>query len=197
MTGLEKMMSQILEEANASANSKRAEAAAEADRIKAAAEAEADAKAAEIAQKSAADLAGYQERVKSSADLRRRTALLAAKQELISETIQKAYDTFCAKDDAEYFDTLKKMVEKFAAPQKGEIALNAQDLAKLPAGFEKEVNALAQKKGGELVLSKAPASVEKGFILSYGGIEENCSFKAMFDAKKDECQDLVQKILFS
>lgn len=89
------------------------------------------------------------------------------------------------------------MVEKFAAPQKGEIALNAQDLAKLPAGFEKEVNALAQKKGGELVLSKAPASVEKGFILSYGGIEENCSFKAMFDAKKDECQDLVQKILFS
>ena len=196
MTGLEKMMNQILEEANASANSKRAEAAAEADRIKAAAEAEADAKAAEIAQKSAADLAGYQERVKSSADLRRRTALLAAKQELIAETIQKAYDTFCAKDDAEYFDTLKKMVEKFAAPQKGEIALNAQDLAKLPAGFEKEVNA-PQKKGGELVLSKAPASVEKGFILSYGGIEENCSFKAMFDAKKDECQDLVQKILFS
>ena len=46
MTGLEKMMNQILEEANASANSKRAEAAAEADRIKAAAEAEADAKAA-------------------------------------------------------------------------------------------------------------------------------------------------------
>lgn len=46
MTGLEKMMSQILEEANASANSKKAEAAAEADRIKAAAEAEADAKAA-------------------------------------------------------------------------------------------------------------------------------------------------------
>ena len=95
MTGLEKMMSQILEEANASANSKKAEAAAEADRIKAAAEAEADAKAAEIVQKSAADLAGYQERVKSSADLRRRTALLAAKQELIAETIQKAYDTFC------------------------------------------------------------------------------------------------------
>ena len=42
MTGLEKMMNQILEEANASANSKRAEAAAEADRIKAAAEAEAE-----------------------------------------------------------------------------------------------------------------------------------------------------------
>lgn len=76
MTGLEKMMNQILEEANASANSKRAEAAAEADRIKAAAEAEAEEKAAEIAQKSATDLAGYQERVKPSADLKRRTALL-------------------------------------------------------------------------------------------------------------------------
>ena len=50
MTGLEKMMNQILEEANASANSKRAEAAAEADRIKAAAEAEAEEKAAELKQ---------------------------------------------------------------------------------------------------------------------------------------------------
>ena len=197
MTGLEKMTNQILEEANASAKEKLAQTAAEVDRMKAAAAAEAEEKAAEIAQKSAADLAGYQERVKSSADLKRRTALLAAKQELISETIQKAYEAFCGKEDTEYFDILKKMVEKFAAPQKGEISLNAQDLAKLPAGFEEEVNSLAKKKGGELVLSKVPASVEKGFILSYGGIEENCSFKAMFDAKKDECQDLVQKILFS
>ena len=197
MTGLEKMMNQILEEANASANSKKAEAAAEADRIRAQVAAEGDAKVAEIAQKSTADLASYQERVKSAADLKRRTALLAAKQELISDTIQKAYETFCEKKDAEYFDTLKKMVETFAAPQKGEIALNAQDLAKLPAGFEEEVNQLAKKKGGELVLSKTPASVEKGFILSYGGIEENCSFKAMFDARKDDLQDLVQKILFS
>ena len=163
MTGLEKMMSQILEEANASANSKKAEAAAEADRIKAAAEAEADAKAAEIAQKSAADLAGYQERVKSSADLRRRTALLAAKQELIAETIQKAYDTFCAKDDAEYFDTLKKMVEKFAAPQKGEISLNAQDLVRLPAGFEAEVNEIAKEKRRFTGSVQDPGSSRKRF----------------------------------
>lgn len=197
MTGLEKMMNQILEEANASANSKRAEAAAEADRIKAQVAAEGDAKVAEIAQKSATDLASYQERIKSAADLKRRTALLAAKQEMISDTIQKAYETFCKKDDAEYFKTLKKMVETFAAPQKGEIALNAQDLAKLPAGFKEEVNKLAEKKGGQLTLSKTPATVEKGFILSYGGIEENCSFKAMFDARKDDLQDLVQKILFS
>lgn len=197
MTGLEKMINQILEEANASANSKRAEAEAEAERIKAQAAAEGDAKVTEIAQKSTADLASYQERVKSSADLKRRTALLAAKQEMISDTIQKAYETFCRKNDAEYFVTLKKMVETFAAPQKGEIALNAQDLAKLPAGFEEEVKKLAAQKGGQLTLSKTSAAVEKGFILSYGGIEENCSFKAMFDARKDDLQDLVQKILFS
>ncbi len=189
-------MNQILEEANASANSKRAEAAAEADRIKAAAEAEADAKAAEIAQKSAADLAGYQERVKSSADLRRRTALLAAKQELIAETIQKAYDTFCAKDDAEYFDTLKKMVEKFAAPQKGEIALNAQDLAKLPAGFEKEVNALAQKKGGELVLSKAPASVKKASSYPMAELKKTAHSKLCLMQRKMNARILYRKYYF-
>ena len=37
----------------------------------------------------------------------------------------------------------------------------------------------------------------RGFILIYGGIEENCSIDAMFAEKRDELLDQVRKILFA
>ena len=54
----------------------------------------------------------------------------------------------------------------------------------------------AAEKGGSLVLSKEQKAIEDGFILVYGGIEENCTLKALLDAKKDELQDKVNEILF-
>ncbi len=197
MTGLDKMVSQILDEANNSANAKIEEAKAKADAIVSKAREEAKALVEEISKQSEADIANYEERVKSSADLKRRTAMLGAKQALISQTIDKAYEKFCAKDDAEYFETLKEMLEKFVQPQKGEIYFSAADLAKLPADFKGAIEEIAKAKGGSLTVSEESKNIEKGFILAYGGIEENCSFKALFDSKRDELQDKVQKLLFS
>lgn len=197
MTGLDKMVSQILDEANNSANAKIEEAKAKADAIVSEAKEEAKALVEEISKQSEADIANYEERVKSSADLKRRTAMLGAKQALISQTIDKAYEKFCAKDDAEYFKTLKEMLEKFAQPQEGEIYFSAADLAKLPADFKGAIEEIAKAKGGKLTVSEESKNIEKGFILAYGGIEENCSFKALFDSKRDELQDKVQKLLFS
>lgn len=197
MTGLEKMVNQILEEANASAKAKIEEANAKAAQIQQEGNEQAQALAREIARQTEAEVANYKERVQSSADLKRRTALLAARQEMIAKTIDKAYDSFSSMDDAAYFETLGKMLEKFARPEKGEILLSAADLGRLPSDFEAKVAEIAQKKGGELVLSKEGAKLDRGFVLVYGGIEENCSFKALFAAKKDELQDQVQNILFS
>lgn len=66
----------------------------------------------------------------------------------------------------------------------------------MPADFEKNIHAAAEEKGGSLVLSREPKAIEDGFILVYGGIEENCTLKALLDAKKDELQDKVNEILF-
>ncbi len=197
MTGLDKMVSQILDEANNSANAKIEEAKSKADAIISEAREEAKALVEEISKQSEADVANYEERVKSSADLKRRTALLGAKQELISQTIEKSYEKFCAKDDAEYFKTLMEMLEKFVQPQEGEIYFSSADLAKLPADFKAAIEEIAKSKGGKLTVSEEGKNIERGFILSYGGIEENCSFKALFDSKRDELQDKVQKILFA
>ena len=50
--------------------------------------------------------------------------------------------------------------------------------------------------GCSLTLGKTPRAMDGGFILVYGGVEENCSFSALFASRKEALQDSVQKILF-
>ena len=66
----------------------------------------------------------------------------------------------------------------------------------MPADFEKKIEAAAQENGGSLTLQKEPKEIPDGFILVYGGVEENCTLKALFDAKKDQLQDRVNEMLF-
>ena len=66
----------------------------------------------------------------------------------------------------------------------------------MPAGFEEEIQKAAAAKGGALSLAKEAKEMDGGFILVYGGIEENCTIKALFDAKRDELSDKVHGLLF-
>lgn len=197
MTGLEKMKSQILEEARAAAADKIAEAKAQADEMIRTAEAEAARKAESISQKSKAEVANYQERVMSSIDLKRRTEILKAKQEIIAEVLERAYKKMNTMGQEEYFNMILKMVEKYALAQEGEICFSAADLTRLPSGFEAQVQKAAGDKGGNLKLSREGRNIESGFILVYGGIEENCTLKAMFDDRRDELSDKVNRLIFS
>lgn len=197
MTGLEKMVNQILQEANDSADAKIKEAQNSADAILAQAKAQAQDQVEDIKAKAAAEMAAEKEKMLSSAQQKRRTALLKAKQEIILAMLDKAYGTFCAQGDQQYFETIKKMLEAFVLPQSGEIFFSEKDLKRMPAGFEKEIASIAKAKGGSLSLSEETRPIDAGFILAYGGIEENCSFKALFDSKKDELQDKVRNLLFS
>ena len=83
MTGLDKMISQILEEAQSLAKEKEAKAAQEADAIRAEAEQETKKQTEAIMKKAEQGVKDYQARLKSADEQKRRTALLAAKQEII------------------------------------------------------------------------------------------------------------------
>ena len=197
MTGLEKITDQIQEEAKASAAGRLEAAQKEADAILAEAKDACAAMEAEAAQKNAAMKANYEGRVKSSAEQQRRTGLLRAKQEIIAEVIEEAYVTLKQKDVQSYFLTMEKILKTYALAEAGEIYFSAEDLARMPGDFEKKIAAAAKEKGGSLVLKKEPKAIADGFVLAYGGVEENCTLKALFDAKKDELQDKVNAILFS
>lgn len=197
MTGLEKMKSQILEEAQSAANEILENAQKEADRIKKEAKEQAEAACGHISRQLEAEVKALEERAVSSCALQRRKALLEAKQEVISQVIEAAYETLMQAEDNTYFDMLRKMLHKFVLPQEGEICFSKEDLERMPVGFEEEIKGIARDKGGTLTLAKEPGNVSGGFILVYGGIEENCTFRAMFNSQRDELSDKVHALLFS
>lgn len=197
MTGLEKMVSQILEEADASAAVMISDAEKKAAEILGEAGEKADKIRQQREEQSRAKVKSYEERTASAADMKKRTAVLAAKQELIGKVIADACDRVKNLDEGKYFEILKSMAEKYLLPREGEICFSKKDLERMPANFREEIKGLAQKKGGTLEISGEARNIDGGFILLYGGIEENCSIDAMFAEKRDELLDQVRKILFA
>lgn len=197
MTGLEKMKNQILEEAQALADSKIADAQAQAERILEEAKAEALKSVEYLSQKSEMDTANYRERIASSIDLQKRTKILQAKQDMIKEILDQSYEKLDRMEAGEYFDMILKMIGKYALAQDGIIYFGKADMARMPVGYQEKVRKAAAAKGGTLVISEEGRNIENGFVLAYGGIEENCTLKVIFDAKKDELTDKIHRLLFA
>lgn len=197
MTGLDKIVEQILADARASADNIIKEANASADTIIAEANAQAAKAKAQAENKIELVKTTGAARAKSSSDLKRRQAILKAKQEIITDIIAKSYDEILGMDDAAYFAVIDKMLAKYALPKSGEVSFNKKDLSRLPAGYESKVADLAKANGGTLTISKNTVDIEGGFVLTYGGIDENCSLKAMFNSEKEKLADKVNALLFS
>ncbi len=197
MSGLEKIIDQILTEAREQADQTVANAQAQADeiRVRGAEKAEQMRNQAEDDDKKAIE--NYRSRMNSAKDLKRRTRVLESRQKTIAELIEKAYKKVCAADVDTYFSFMEKVIAANVMPEQGEIYFSQKDLNRMPKGFELKIKEAAQKKGGDLTLRKEPGKIENGCILVYGGIEENCTVKALFDAKKDHMTDLIYRMLYA
>ena len=88
------------------------------------------------------------------------------------------------------------MLQAYAQPQNGIIRFSQKDLDRMPESFEREIEKAAKEAGGSLKLDETAADIANGFVLIYGGIEENCTLRAVFDANKDELTDKVHKLLY-
>lgn len=197
MTGLDKIVEQILNEADAESKKILEEANRNAEQIIADANRQAEKIKASSDEKISMEKTSGKNRAKSSADLKKRQTVLKAKQEIINDIISKAYDSLINMEDGKYFDMMEKIVDKSVLPKSGEIVFSEKDAKRLPKDFEKKVSDIAKKHGGSLVLSEKNADIDGGFILVYGGIEENCSISAMFNANKENMADKVNSLLFT
>lgn len=196
MAGLDKIIDQIAADAKAYESQVIHEANGKAQVLLKESQNEAEALCMKIAEKSRGDIKSYHERVTSSADFQRRTAILEAKQEVIAQVIENAYHSLAAEEPEEYFLFIEKMLCKFALPKEGEIYFSPKDLSRMPEGFEEAIHNAALSNGGTLTLKHEPKEIENGFVLVYGGIEENCTLKAVFDARKEMLQDKANELLF-
>ena len=196
MTGLDKIKQNILDEAAEAAKASMDEAKAKASQIEEQNKADAEKKCAEISQKNEAQLVQIKERAKSSMGLERSRKILETKQALIAEVIDNAKAQIRELPDEEYFALLLKIADKAIHEGEGVISLSSKDLARMPKDFEDKIKAIAEGRQANMSVSKDAIDVEDGFVLSYGGIEENCTLEAIFADKKEELSDLVQKLLF-
>ena len=66
-------------------------------------------------------------------------------------------------------------------------------LRRVPAEVSGVLNHAAK---GSIVPADQPAPIDAGFILQYGGIEQNCSFDAIFAGEAEELSDKAGRLLF-
>ena len=196
MANIDKITDEILEEARKTAEAKVVEAKAQASEIIKNAEEECRKLKEEMAQKDEKDRKTVSERAKASAQMKKRQMILNAKQELITEILNKAYQRIFAMDDAAYFGLIEKMLQKFCLARTGEICFSEKDRKRMPDGFEQVVERVAKEKGGNLTISKESRNIDGGFVLVYGGIEENCSIQALFHSEREYLADKVHENLF-
>lgn len=194
MTGLDKILDQIKKESDAAVASRLGEANARADEIKNKAAAEADEECARIEAQGKQRSEDTLARASSAAALFKRKTILAEKQRIIADTFDRAEKTLCSLPDNEYFDMIAKIAVKNALPQEGSIIFSEKDKKRCPVTFEVKLNSML--KGGKLNISDETIETDGGFILSYGGIEENCTFSALIDSARETLSDRVQEILF-
>jgi V/A-type H+-transporting ATPase subunit E len=110
--------------------------------------------------------------------------------------IEKAYRKLGAQDAGSYFEMIIKLIRANVRPANGEIIMTEKDLKRLPENFEAKIQEIAEEKKGSLKLSEKTAEIGNGFILRYGGVDENCSFRALFDDRMNDLQDAVHRTLW-
>lgn len=196
MRGIEKIAAQIIGEAEEKKAAIYEEIQHKIDELNAKTDEEIKAELERINNDTLREEGTLEELAGLAAQQKRRQAALSAKQEVIGEIINEAYDRLLKLDDERYFAVIKKMLEDNVLSEKGEIIFSARDRQRMPKDFEDVIKNVAFEKGGELVMSDEIRSIDGGFVLVYGGIEENCTFKAMLEASREELHDMVNGKLF-
>lgn len=196
MTGLDKLLKSIIDEAEENAQQTILSAQASSKKILEDARLKATQRGFEIVAQ--ADLKAKEtiNRAKSQAELERKNILLKTRYRLIEEAIVSSKKAILSLPDTEYFALMLTLCENHVLPKKGLMIFSEKDLKKLPRGFKTAVSKIAKSAGGDLKVSDMTRNISGGFVLSYGEIEENCSIDALIDEKRDTIEDKLNSLFF-
>lgn len=196
MTGIDKILSKIKEDANAVRQGILADAQAQADKTIAEAKQEAAAHEQAILAKATADADALIKRAHSSAKLEQNKTLLCERVAIISEILAEAATTLSAMPAASYFPALESLALSHAQNGSGTMLLSETDLQRLPQDFAQKLGAQLAAKGAALTIGQGEIT-GGGFILVYGDVEINCTFTALLEANREELKDKLSTELFS
>ena len=131
----------------------------------------------------------------TDAEMKRK--ILKCRVEIINSAIENVISKLDGLPDSDYFEMILKIAERKIHKGNGIIYFGEKDLARLPKDFSVKLSDIADKAGGTVEISVIPADIKNGFILEYGLISENCSFRAIVESEKDGIRDTLARELFS
>ena len=190
MNGLDKIIEEIANDAGIEAERITDEAKAAAKRVTDRAREEASAIEADAKEKAELEYKRVITRAQSTGEITKKSALLREKQRIIDGILKDAYIKLVGLGDAEYFEFMTKLLDKYASKSGGAVILSEKDRKRVPDSFIEAV----KSKG--LTVSNRTREMDGGFILSYGDVEENCSIEALTESEKDRLHDAVNSFLF-
>ncbi len=196
MAGIDTILSQIEKDSSDKCDSIISAAKEEADKLIAEASKEVKSVNEESARKISVLKKNKAMTAQTSSDLKKRQTILKAKQDIINTTLTKAYNTVLNLGDSEYFNYILKILKKNVQAKEGEIYFNEKDLKRLPSNVKANIDIIANEAGGSLKVASDYKDIDGGFVLVYGGIEENCSIGALFRDEKETLVDKVSEVLF-
>lgn len=195
MAGLDKIIERIQKNSEINCDSILNDAQKQAEELRAASEAKSKADVEKIAAETDRKSKEIIDSAHSGSELEEKKEILSAKVEIIDSVIDQVAQTLKDLPDDKYFDAIYKLAGKYARPEEGVMYLSPKDLDRLPADFEKTLNSKLEQ--GSIKVSKDPRDLDGGFVLSYGGIEINCSFAALIKESEDDIKDELSRILFA
>ncbi|MDQ5983663.1 MAG: V-type proton ATPase subunit E [Eubacteriales bacterium SKADARSKE-1] len=197
MSGLEKILKSIDDDAEILAKKIIDDAKKEVDKILKEARLKATKEMLDIIDKSEVSSLEIVKRAKAQAEIEKKSKILKVKNELIDSIINQTKEYLLELSDKEYFDIIFKIFEKQTIKEKGELVFSKKDLERIPRGFKTAVSKFSKEKGAEIKVSADTRNISGGFVLVCGNIEENCSFDALFNSHYETIKDKVNKALFS
>ncbi len=198
MSGAEKIIGRILEDARLQADATIKRAGEEAANIIRSASEDAEAKKKQIIEKAELEAVEVKKRLIAVAELEARKQKLKAKQEVVDEAFELALQKLNNLPDLEYQSILVEMISNSIETGKEEVLLSQRDKQRLDPGFIDQLNKKLSQKGvnGNLKISDEARNISGGFILKSGDIEINNSFEAIIRMKRDDIETEVIKSLF-
>ena len=194
MKGTEKIIAHIRADAEAQSSAVLAQAEQRCAEIRAAYEQQAkDA----YAEKIRAGVKANQDRLESMerlAKMEGRKAILTVKQDMVSESFDRAAELLVNLPEEQYVALLARLAAEGSVTGDEQIVLNARDRA---AVGEKVVEAANLKlSGAKLTLSDETGDFKGGLILRRGNIEVNCTAELLVELCRGDMASELAQVLF-
>ncbi len=196
MSGMEKILRQILKEGEEAAAEWKEKTRMETERIWQEERAKTEEAVGEIHRQLEVKRQQMTRRVREDGERENRLQLLKMKQKILREVENAAGKIFMGMDTESYFSVLERMLERVVLPGDGILCLAETDLARMPGDFPGKVKQAARRMGGTLTIRGERNREPEGFVLIYGRMEINATWRALAGERRAWVQEAVSRILW-